>query len=423
MFFLKGNFETFVISSILQVLCHEKKTGKLQISNVNSEIRIIFKKGDIIYAVGSDPSARLSRVLQTKNLITEKRLKQCFRLAMEKKEPLDKFLIEKGLLTAEIFNKVIHEHVEKIIFNLLSWEKGEFEYKDSKISSFERLFSTRIHTIPVLLESSRRINEKSVIKKQVPDENLIYKPGVRIEGKHELRLTANERKILSLIDGTRTVQQIVRETGFEKVIVFKSLFSLISAGLINNIPDSDNFEIKTKKTHAGNHMALYSAIITVYLDIIHIIGKSLETDLGRNYLSVFAECKSEIKLHPPIFEKLDPQNPHAANIHVILKSMENPENFEEKRIFLVNGFNEFLIHLFYRAADILGPKPTMEMLDKIEETLSYADKYQSDEVEKKFLINEINNLALKTREQILYQRDSKKPGRMFSFFRKINAES
>jgi len=49
-------------------------------------------------------------------------------------------------------------------------------------------------------------------------------------------LDPNEWKTLQLIDGTRSVGQLIDENGFDEFHAHKTLYGLLSVGLIENCP-------------------------------------------------------------------------------------------------------------------------------------------------------------------------------------------
>jgi hypothetical protein len=420
MMFLKGNFETFFLAGVLQILYNDAKTGILRVLNDNTEVRIVFKEGDIIYSVGSYSDARLSKSFENKRILSGKTLKECFHIAKKKRVSLDQILLDKNLMTVDTLCKVIHNHVEDIIVTLLLWETGEFEYKDTDIHNFEDIFTTKVNTIHVLLGASRRINQLSVLRKQISNDTIAFRPNEKVSANVEIVLNLQEQQILSIIDGTKTVRQIVQKTGHNELDVYKCLYSLISVGLIIKTTDADRTKDIPPKTTIKNHIALYSSIITIYLDIIHIMCRSLEIELGCNVFSIIDECKPESSVFKPIFKNFNPQNPHDSNIHVILQAIEYTDSFEKGRMVLINGFNEFFRLILNRISDILGPKQAMEMIGKIEETLAYVDKYQNNDIGKRFLISEIRSMLLKTQNRILYKKETKKTG-LHSLFNKNKA--
>lgn len=72
---LKGNFETFYLSSIMQMLHNDEKTGVFRATNGKDEVRIYFNEGAVIYAMGSQREARLGYLLKKRGLISAEKLK------------------------------------------------------------------------------------------------------------------------------------------------------------------------------------------------------------------------------------------------------------------------------------------------------------------------------------------------------------
>ncbi len=419
---LKGNFETFFLASILQLLCNDRKTGLLRVVNGKKEVKIVFQKGDIVYAVAQDSESRLGPMLLKKNMVSKKRLEDCLKLARMGNQPLDQVLVDKGVVSRDQIQAVVNKHVEEIIFNLFLWEKGEFEYKDARIN-LKGAASTRLNTTRVLLEASRRIDEMSIIRKRIKSDEQVFKIAATIQDKEEVKLNAEEWRILSLVDGARNVNAIIKESGYGDFIVYKVLYSLISSGLIDtpeNLGGSKK-EPSEKKTEDEfkKQVPYYSAIVMVYLDVFHVIRRKLEVDLGKHTETILEECKPDdlIFQRTDIFRHFSPSKPHATNIHNVLGAMKAIPNFEEGRLFLVNSFNLFLQNLLNRAPEILGAEPTIEMIEEIEETLTHVNSYQTEAIGKSYILNDIQVILAKTMQHVIEVRDSKRGfGGLFSIF-------
>jgi len=82
---LKGNLETFLLHSILQLLHDDIKTGVFQVNRDDEEVKIYFYKGDIIYARRSRKENRLGNLLLKKGLISKTELNECLIGAQKKK--------------------------------------------------------------------------------------------------------------------------------------------------------------------------------------------------------------------------------------------------------------------------------------------------------------------------------------------------
>ncbi len=422
---LKGNFESFFLASILQLLYNDQKSGILRLKNEGNEIKIIFKEGDIVYAVGSAKETRLSFSLLKKGLVSKSQVEECLRLAKTRRQSLEKVLAEKGFVSWEDMQDIINKHVEEIVFKLFLWEKGEFEYQDASIN-LRGAAATRLNTTKVLLEASRRIDEMSIIRKQITSDKQSFKISETIQDKEEVKLNAEEWRILSLIDGTRSVRQVVEESGYDEFVVYKVLYSLVSSGLINGAEiladKSDGGESEQERVEFKEHVAFYSAIIMVYLDVLHVVRNFLEKDLGKNARTIFNESKSDNSTSPKtdIFRDFDPSNPHATNIYNILESMKAIQEFEEGRLFLVKKLNDFFRNILNRVPEILGADPSLEMIEKIEETIVHVDKYQSEAIGKTYIINDIRDILARLQERIAHEREFGKSGvgKIFTFFRR-----
>ena len=228
---LTGNLETFYLSTILQLLHNDKKTGILRVMHNNEEIKVYIQDGAIIHATRSQEKNRLGDLLVKHGMITEKQLKECLTLSQEKKLPIGKIVVEKEYATVQALKQIISRQAENAIYDLFLWNKGEFEYQDKPFNT-QGLVIKKIHIMGLILEASRRIDEISILKKQIPDEEVIFKLTGNARDDQSVRLSPDEWSVLALIDGKATVRNIFRNSVLDKYSVYKILNSLISAGCI-----------------------------------------------------------------------------------------------------------------------------------------------------------------------------------------------
>ena len=257
---LKGNLETFLINSILQLLHDDMKTGVFQINRDDEEVKIYFYKGDIIYARGSRKENRLGNLLLKKGLISKTELNECLIGSQENKQALGKYLVENEKISVEILKELLQKQTENIIFNLFLWEKGDFEYKDARLK-IDGMINVKLNVVKVILEASRRIDEMSIFKKQIPSDKIILKLSKSIEEMSKIKFTPAELLMLTFVNGKRTVREIFSESdinGFaahDEFYAYKTIHSLISSGIIEKIEpvQRGSVQIKDKKEN-GNRV-------------------------------------------------------------------------------------------------------------------------------------------------------------------------
>ena len=403
---LQGDFEGLTLASILQLLCNDQKTGVLTVTSGEEESRVFFEQGTIVYASSSLKESRLGFLIRNDGVISAQQLQKCLSLAREEGVHLGKMMVEKGYISLDTLKKYNTKQVEAILYNLLFWKKGKFEYKDTRLD-LKGMIVTQLNPMRLILEASRRIDELSVLKQSIPSDRLVFKMSGKVQSKEEIKLNANEWRVLSLIDGTRTVRQIITESGYDEFAVYKIFYSVISSGLIEQ-----EEEIQFDDGEVANG---YSAILTVFNDILQSIKKNIVDELGDRSYSLFEESKSKLigdtkdllnDYHPDIHKN--------ANLQAINAALKNLDHIENQKEFLISGFAEYCSQVLKRTGEILGVQPLTKILDDIEKVLEYVKKYQTGSKEKNKIVNDMRNVIDAVRSK--FDTEGKPRKGIFSFF-------
>jgi len=247
---LTGNLETFHITNVLQLLHNDQKTGILKVTRKNEAIKVYIRKGDIIHATKSHENNRLGDLLIKQGVINEKQLKECLKASKKQNITLGKVIVEKEYATANTLGKIIFKQAENAIYDIFFWEKGEFEYCDKEFS-IQRMVVKKINIMRTILEASRRVDEMSVLKKQIPREDMVFKVSGTVKGGSEIKLNPDEWSVLALIDGKISVKGIISESINDRYTVYQILNSLISSGYIK---EEETFSPLQQVTEAFNKL-------------------------------------------------------------------------------------------------------------------------------------------------------------------------
>lgn len=406
---LQGNFESLFLTSLLQLLCDESKSGMLRVTSEDKESKVFFQNGTIVYAVSSEKQSRLGYLLRNKGLISAEQLQKCLELARDQKVSLGKVLVDTGCLCRETLNEYSRQQIEEILYNMLLWDQGKFEYKDCALN-LTGMMVTELNPMKLILEASRRIDEMSVLSKQITSDDLIFKISDKNKQQQEIKFTANEWRILSLVDGSRTVRQIINESGYDSFAVYKILYSIISYGLIEK-----SSKVVLGSGEAGDD---YAAIITVYNDIIAALHVKIASELGNQSKSLLEECKAEVdKEFQALLAAYSFGAPIEQTIHAVQAAMGQFEYAEEGKHLLIKGFNAFFRSLLCHVQRILGKEQTKALLSETEKVLEYVNKYQSTSADKKRIINDVNTILIEVARQ-LEEGATQPKGGLFAFFGK-----
>lgn len=229
---IKGTLETFYLTSLLQMLNYDRKTGKLNIKSESNEVQIIIHEGDIVFATETKKTNRLGELLKNSGIISQKVLDEALAVSRKNKQGLGKTLVQEGYISLDKLNSFLLKQAENTIYNVFLWETGDFEYYDAELN-LKGVVGNKLNAMNILLEASRRIDEIEILKKQIPSEASIPKiAGNTDKETGEITLNADEWRLLSMIDGKCSVRQIIDKSGFDDFTAYKILNSLISAGRI-----------------------------------------------------------------------------------------------------------------------------------------------------------------------------------------------
>jgi len=352
---LKGNIETFYLSSILQLLSGDKKTGILTIGDKGRIVRVFIKRGNIVYAVGSQKEVRLGYLLRTKGIISAEELQKALTLAKQRKERLGKILVEKGYISLETLKKFIHQQVRDILYDLFLWKRGDFEYVDQELNLDEE-FLTELNHMEVILEGTRRVDEWEILKKNIPNPQMVFRINRNVEKKRDsVNLTANEWRIISLVDGNRTVQQIVADSGHDEFVVYRMINSLISSGLI------EKGKAVAGIVPSGKNEA--PSIIQIYHQVLVNMLKPMEKAMGKRAHGLLEEAKAQVPAkYARLLRAYDCQKDAKSNIKLVLHAAGGspPSNHD-----LLNGFNAWIFAILHKQKEVLNEQAMMGTLKEL----------------------------------------------------------
>jgi hypothetical protein len=389
---LAGSLETFNIANLLQFLSFDQKTGVLQIRGEGKTAKIFIKSGFIVYATSSQQEFRLGHFLKSEGVLSDEKLQECLQLAEEKNQQLGRFLVEQGYISRSSLKDFLHLQAEEILYDLFLWEAGDFEYTDTPLNVKGKLFIP-LNPMGIIMEASRRIDERSILKKEIPRDQLIFKISEKMRDTGKVKLTKNEWRILSLMDGNRTVKQVIDDSGYAELETYKIIYSLKMSGLIEKTWEEESDVVN------------FIDIINIFNNIFQIVCKTLELELGTMAFTIFAECKAQLSPDQQnLLRYFDVGIDAANNWQALLDVINKFQDRQQGRILLIQSFNALLQNILHKEVKTLGSKITRSTLNEIKQIFSYVKEYQRDSIEKIRTVREIETFL----EELLHKTQDKK---------------
>ena len=234
---IEGSLQDVALADICQLLSMGMKTGCLSLTDRSNFGYIYFEKGRVIHASVLNRPDRLGELLVRNNVVSRADLSAAMELqAHARGLRLGELLVRNGSLTADQLQRYISLQIEEAVYHLFTWSQGSFHFDPDQMPD-EGLFLVNINPESLLMEGARRVDEWSLIQKKVPSMDVVF--AVEKAPTEDVQLTKGQQKLLPLIDGHRTVAELVHESGMVEFEVAKALYELIQPGFVGRAGQRD----------------------------------------------------------------------------------------------------------------------------------------------------------------------------------------
>ena len=177
---LVGRLEDLALSDIFQILSVGRKTGILIIKGSRGSAMIVFKNGLIVRAESNAGDKTIADDLLRGGYI--KQSTKDMALSLKKKLPdksVAEILYELGAVKKEVIEKVAKKRMERLIFHLLQWPDGNFQFEldsldiDGKIDIEDTGWEVSKGVSPeYLLMEGARVYDESAHGLTIEDEEI-----------------------------------------------------------------------------------------------------------------------------------------------------------------------------------------------------------------------------------------------------------
>ncbi|MCK4594451.1 DUF4388 domain-containing protein [bacterium] len=174
----EGELQNFSLPDILQMLQMGKRTGALSIRHREEIGTLYFRKGELVHATYKNMTG------------------------------------------------------EDAAYNLLNWKTGRFRF-DTTIYPTRR--SIKISTTNLILEAARRSDELADLQTELPPPDTVLH-FANIAGRvGDIHLSPDEWKVLSLVDGRRSIADICSDSEIDEVSTLQIIEQLLGIGLLQQL--------------------------------------------------------------------------------------------------------------------------------------------------------------------------------------------
>jgi CheY-like chemotaxis protein len=259
---LEGDIAVIPIGAILQLLQIESRSGLLVVTDGKTEVTMSVRVGliDLVQARGAGSEFRLGRYFIEHGLVTTADIDRLLRDntptprppppesgsrdALPRAEPptagrrlLGDLLVDSGRVTREQLRDALARQSSELVYEVLRWPRGRFEFRLDALPALAESAKLGLPVASVVMEGFRRVDEWRVVEAGLGSfESVLQADHVAIEAVDVERMTKQERRLLDMVDGERTVREIIEQSHMSSFDACKVLFALLEARLVRRRP-------------------------------------------------------------------------------------------------------------------------------------------------------------------------------------------
>lgn len=261
---VKGNITNLELFDVLKFLEISKKTGVLNLRFENFAAKLFIKEGMLYFLSISDNNILEKLVVKFLDISKQDyfQMLEKYRTYYKTTAGFDIYFIKSEAVSKDKGHEFTSSYISETLNYILFLTNGEFAFDEKPLPDVIN-FAFPINLFPILTDCKKRRDELAVITKVIPSKNYIPVVITNRSGNiRPLSLTPSVWNVLSLVDGKRTINQILSLTVENDFFVLKTLYNLLQSGYIK-------LDSPIDKTVKG-------------ADVVNTVKKILNEQLGSN---------------------------------------------------------------------------------------------------------------------------------------------
>jgi len=226
---LEGSLDAFSLPDIFALLSMTKKTGGLHLRRDGAHGVVWLTTGALTGGTSDVGRQSLARRLIGSGQVSDDMLQAAIERATDEEGlGVVRAVQQAGAVDEGALHDLVAEHVVDTVFDLLRWSDGEFAFVLDEANPDDVGVSRQVEDI--VTEARRRLEAWSGVAATVPSPQTVL--SLAPNPPSEPQLSRDEWALLALVDGQRSVGEIVAVCGRGDFSVVSALADLVSRGLL-----------------------------------------------------------------------------------------------------------------------------------------------------------------------------------------------
>jgi hypothetical protein len=213
----------------------QSKTGVLSLEAEKQQIRVFFSEGKVAWVEDSirDPEMRLGVLLSKSGKVDKAKLDQALSRQKETKERLGLVLLNMGAVSGIDLERTLERQVFDTASQVFRWKGGRYRFTPQRSLDIKERLLEPLRVENLLLDAMRMLDEWPLIEREIPSFDSILAKAQDLSSKMEAgRLSEEDREVLGLVDGARSIGEIVEASHLSEFDTCKILAGFVRSGAV-----------------------------------------------------------------------------------------------------------------------------------------------------------------------------------------------
>jgi hypothetical protein len=216
------------ISHLLFAIWQQQVTGRIDFIHESRKRTVFFERGGPVDAFSSQLFDRMEEYLYREGKITRPQYQDVRVKGLKTPRRIGAHLVNEGFIKPHELFEAVRGHLGEVVLGVFEWEEGAYRYVPERAEEDDRVVLD-IDPRALIAEGVRRkyLMPRLMSLIGAPSSLLAPVPNASID-LDALGLRSGERKIVRLLDGTRSIEDLVFSTGLSAQQVYQALAALVA---------------------------------------------------------------------------------------------------------------------------------------------------------------------------------------------------
>jgi hypothetical protein len=249
---LEGELRDFNILEVIQLIGQQGKSGVLKVRGWDKQgdqvAGIYFFEGKITHATFTHRTRGdlLGERLAKTGVISRGELDTALKNQKKTGQFLGETIVEGRMAKEQVVLNALHTQVHELVYDIFRLKEGKFQFAPLTDAKAPKI-SVQLNADEVMLNILKMVDEWPEIEKKVPPSTMVLKKSGTLE-QHGITLSEDHNAVYRLVDGTRSVHEIVEMSLLGKFATLEILAGLLEGGDIKE--KGTKKEVDKKETPA-----------------------------------------------------------------------------------------------------------------------------------------------------------------------------